>query len=182
MQPVKYLAEWLEQNANQDRYLFSYHDLRTLYPNISELAFKTLLSRAAKSSYLIRICRGLYGYKKFVQSTGLVLFHAAAYIRSDKFNYISLETVLSDLGVISQIPINWVSIMSSGRSNIISCGNLGNIEFIHTDQKAESVANDIVFDVNCRLWRANLSLALRDMRLTRRNSDLIDWSIVNELI
>ena len=31
------------------------------------------------------------------------------------FNYISLETALSDEGVISQIPINRITIMSTGR-------------------------------------------------------------------
>lgn len=37
-------------------------------------------------------------------------------------------------------------------------------------------------DHRCGMWRANVALALRDMKATRRNCDLIDWDIVNEFI
>ena len=46
----------------------------------------------------------------------LVLYHAAARLRADALCYLSLESVLSDAGVISQIPINWITLMTSGRS------------------------------------------------------------------
>lgn len=45
----------------------------------------------------------------------------------DALNYISLESALSDAGVISQIPINRVTLMSSGRTATISCGQLGSL-------------------------------------------------------
>jgi hypothetical protein len=38
------------------------------------------------------------------------------------------------------------------------------------------------YDANCRLWRATVPLALRDMKATHRNCDLIDWDIANEFI
>ena len=101
---------------------------------------------------------------------------------SNKFNYISLETVLSDAGVISQIPLNWISIMSSGRSSIISCGEFGTIEYVHTRQALKLLIPQLTYDHSCGLWRANVHLAIRDMKATRRNCDLIDWSIVNEFI
>jgi hypothetical protein len=62
----------------------------------------------------------------------MILYHSAAKLRAGEFNYLSLETVLSDAGAISQIPMNWITIISSGRSNIIDCGAFGKIEFIHT--------------------------------------------------
>jgi len=110
----------------------------------------------------------------------LLLFHAAARLRADAFSYISLETALSDAGVISQIPINWISLMSSGRSNTIRCGNWGTIEFVHTAKTPDAVASRLHYDSRCHLWRASVDLALQDMRATRRNMDLIDWSAVNE--
>jgi hypothetical protein len=103
-------------------------------------------------------------------------------MRSDSFNYISLETVLSDFGVISQLPINRIFIMSSGRSNIISCGEFGTIEFVHTTQKPINLRGQLTYDSNYGLWRANVPLALRDMKNTHRNCDLIDWDIANEFI
>ena len=182
MQPMKFLSRWLDQNANNEHYLFSFQDLRALCPNLSNEAFKTLLSRTVRAEYLIRVCRSLYICKRAMSASGLVLFHAAALLRANAFNYISLETVLSDAGVISQIPMNWISIMSSGRSNIISCGEFGTIEFIHTSQKPVAVMKKLSYDTHCRLWRASVSLALRDMKATHRNSDLIDWDIANEFI
>jgi len=125
MQPMRILSSWLQQNASNKHYLFSLQDLRALCPELSNAAFKTLLSRTVHRGYLLRVCRGLYVYTKAIPPNGLLLFHAAAHLRSNEFNYMSLETVLSEGGVISQVPINWISIMSSGRGNIISCGEFG---------------------------------------------------------
>ena len=182
MQPMKYLIDWLNQNTDTEHYLFRLQDMRALCPNLSNTAFKTLLSRTVEAGYLNKVCRGLYVYKRAMAPSGLILFHAAALLRSDDFNYISLETVLSDSGVISQVPINWISIMSSGRSNIISCGEFGTIEFVHTNQKPQDIMKQLSYDARCRLWRATVPLALRDMKATHRNCDLIDWDIANEFI
>lgn len=179
---MKVLTNWLGQNTKEERYLFTLQDLKSLLPDLSDNTFKTLLSRAIHTGYLSRVCRGLYTYEKANVANGLLLFHAAAYLRSNAFNYISLETVLSSVGIISQIPMSWISIMSSGRSNIISCGKFGTIEFIHTNQNPVDIMTQLIYDASCRLWRANVSLALRDMKITRRNCDLINWDIANELI
>lgn len=112
MQPIKILLDWLEINASDTHYLFVLQDLRALFLELSDAAFKTLMSRAVSSGHLYRICRGLYAYKPGTFAHGLLLFHAAAYVRSGEFNYISLETALSDVGIISQIPINYISIVS----------------------------------------------------------------------
>lgn len=182
MQPVRRLMESLRALANQEHYLFTPHDLRALLPELSDVAFKTLLSRAVKEGHLERVCRGLYLCQQAAPADGLLLFHVAARLRADGFNYISLETALSDVGVISQIPMNWISLMSSGRSNTISCGRWGTIEFVHTTKRPAELREQLSYDGRCGLWRANVALALRDMRVARRNLDLIDWSVVNEFI
>jgi hypothetical protein len=182
MQLMKYINHWLEENANHEHYLFTHHNLKVLCPNLSDQSFKALLRRMVRAGYLMKICRGLYMYKKAMPPTGLLLFHVAALLRADQFNYISLETVLSEAGVISQIPMNWISIMSSGRSNLIPCGRWGTIEFIHTTQKPTDVMRQLVYDTRCKLWRANVPLALRDMKITHRNCDLIDWDVADEFI
>lgn len=182
MQPMKTLINWLIQNSNNEHYLFSLQDLRALYPNLSDSSFKTLLSRSVHSGYLVRICRGIYAHRNSIPQNGLLLFHVAAHLRANEFNYISLETVLSETGIISQIPINWISIMSSGRTSTISCGEFGTIEFIHTKRKPTTIMNQLSYDIKCRLWHANVSLALKDMKTAHRNCDLINWDIANEYI
>lgn len=182
MQPARQLSQWMAENIDEKHRLFILQDLRSLFPSLSDAAFKTLLSRAVSSTLLSRVCRGVYLYKKKLPMDGLLLFHSATLLRSNDFNYISLETALSDAGVISQIPLNWISIMSSGRSNIISCGNYGTIEFIHTNQRPAELTKQLTYDHRCGMWRANVSLAIRDMKATNRNCDLIDWDIANEFI
>ncbi len=182
MQPIKKLTRSLGDLAGAERYLFTPADLRALLPDLSDAAFKTLLSRAVNAGHLARICRGLYLYEAADYPRGLLLFHAAARLRADTFNYISLETALSDAGVISQIPINWITLMSAGRSNTIRCGAWGVIEFVHTRRGPEDVSEQLQYDSRCRLWRASVELALRDMRATHRNMDMIDWSAANESV
>lgn len=182
MQPIKQLTRSLASLASPEHYLFALADLHALLPDLSEAALKTLLSRAAAEGHLARVCRGIYLYGQVAYPRGLVLFHAAARLRASTFNYISLETALSDAGVISQMPINCITIMSAGRSNRIDCGAWGAIEFVHTSKRPEDIADQLHYDARCHLWRASIALALQDMRATRRNMDLIDWSVADELV
>jgi predicted transcriptional regulator of viral defense system len=182
MQPIKQLAKILTGLADDEHYLFSFADLKGAMPEQSQGGFKALISRGVKDGLLKRICRGLYLYQGVEYARGLVLFHAAARLRADAFNYISLETVLSDAGVISQIPMNWITLMSSGRSHIVNCGEFGRIEFIHTKKRPENLTGHLGYDSHCRLWRASVALAIKDMKATRRSTDLIDWGVANELV
>jgi predicted transcriptional regulator of viral defense system len=182
MQPIKELTQLLERLASEEHYLFSADDLRSALPTISPGGFKVLLSRAEKAGLLKRVCRGIYLYPRVAYPAGRILFHAAAKLRAETFSYLSLETVLSDAGVISQIPLNWITLISSGRSHIVDCGAFGHIECIHTKRRPTDVADQLSYDQECHLWRASVALALQDMKLTRRSTDLVDWEVANELI
>ncbi len=182
MQPIKQLTDLLERHADGDHYLFSSSDLRVALPDMSDNAFHVLFNRAAKKKVLTRVCRGIYVRGQAMKNDGLLLFHVAARLRADEFNYISLETALSDAGVISQIPLQWVTIMSSGRSNIIPCSRWGSIEFVHTRITPERVADKLIYDARCGMWRAGVDLALQDMRRAKRPLDLINWEVADELV
>jgi hypothetical protein len=71
--------------------------------------------------------------------------------------------------------------MSSGRSSTIACGDWGRIEFIHTTQLPAALAPHLHYDADCRLWRASVDQALRDMKSARRPLDLVDWHAGKEL-
>lgn len=149
-------------------------------PDCGQLA--VLLSRAAKRGLLRRVCKGIYLYPVPDYPAGNLLFHAAARLRADAFNYLSLETVLSDAGVISQVPMNWISLMSSGRSHVVDCGDNGHIEFVHTAQRPDEVAGELVYDPERHLWRASVRQAMRDMRATRRSLELVDEEALHGLV
>ena len=131
-QPIKQLAQSLRSLADRDRCVFAFSDLAAAVPECGHLA--VLLSRATKAGLLKRVCRGIYLYPVSDYPAGHLLFHAAARLRAGEFNYISLETVLSEPGVISQVPMNCISLMTSGRSHVVNCGVYGRIKFVHAAQ------------------------------------------------
>lgn len=180
MQPMKQLERTLADLAGPDRYLFASADLLGAFPEPRNLA--VLLSRAVKGGLLRRVCRGIYLYPRAEHPRGRILFHTAALLRAAEFNYISLETALSDAGLISQIPMGAITLMSSGRSHTVRCGDFGRIEFVHTARRPGQIARELGYDPECRLWRASPALALRDMRATRRSLDLVDPEAMHELV
>ena len=180
MQPIKQLAQSLRLLADRDHCVFSDSDLAAGVPDCGHLA--GLLSRATKAGLLKRVCRGIYFYPVPDYPPGHLLFDAAARLRAREFNYISLETALSDAGVISQVPMNWISIMSSGRSHVVDCGDYGHIEFVHTAQRPEDLNRELAYDPDRRLWRASVRQAVRDMKATRRSLELIDEEAARELV
>jgi predicted transcriptional regulator of viral defense system len=180
MQPLKQLAQALRLLTDREHCVFAASDLAAAVPGCGHVA--GLLSRAVKTGLLKRVCRGIYLYPVSDYPTGHLLFHAAARLRAGEFNYISLETVLSDAGVISQVPINWISIMTSGRSHVVDCGDYGHIEFVHTAQRPDDVSHELTYDPDSRLWRASVRQALRDMKATRRSMELVDEEAAREFV
>ena len=172
VQPIRKLRDTLAALAERDHCLFTASDLAAALPDCRQLPL--LLSRAVKAGILQRVCKGVYLYPIRDYPRGNLLFHAAARLRAGECNYISLETALSDAGLISQVPINWITLMSSGRSHVVDCGVFGSIEFVHTARPAGDLVGELPYDATCHLWRASPHLALRDMRATRRSLDLVE--------
>ena len=182
MQACRKFERDLSALADEERYLFTLSDLAALLPGHSRSALKTLVSRVAAKGVLERVCRGLYLYPGVPYPADLLLYHAAARLRAGSFCYLGLESVLSDAGVISQIPLRWITLMTSGRSGKISCGRFGTIEFIHTAKSPERLAGDLHYDSRCRLWRASVPRALADMRSARRDMELVDPNTAHEYV
>jgi len=173
MQAIQELKNNLEKLASPEHYLFSVSDFYALFPNKSISSLLVLLGRAVKNGTLERVCRGFYVYKKISYPGELILYHLAGRLRSDVFCYLSLESVLSENGIISQIPINCVTLMTTGRSGIINCGKFGRIEFTHTKKPPADIERLISghllsYDFRYRLWRASTELALLDWQFTGR--------------
>lgn len=180
MQPIRQLGETLRKLADRNHCIFAAGDLAGAVPGCTQLA--VLLSRASKAGLLRRVCKGIYFYPVADYPMGNLLFHAAARLRANSFNYLSLETVLSDVGVISQVPINWITVMSSGRSHVVDCGDYGHIEFVHTAKGSDDVAGELVYDPDRHLWRASVRQALRDMKVTRRSLELVNEEVLHEFV
>jgi hypothetical protein len=59
---------------------------------------------------------------------------------------------------------------------------LGHIEFVHTQRRPATLADELTYDPRCQLWRASVRLAIKDLRLTRRSIDLVDESAIHESV
>ncbi len=173
MQPSQRLLRSLRAIADEQRYLFTLSDLASLLPGMSDSAFKSLLSRLVSREELLRVCRGLYRPVWIDIAHGWILHHAAARLRAGIFTYLSLESVLSETGRISQMPMQSITLMTRGRGGDIDCGPLGHIAFTHTTQTPEQVMAHLQYDPERRLWIADEDQALRDLRRTGRNLDLL---------
>lgn len=131
MRNIDILKTNLENLTDKDHYLFTISDFYSLFKNLSKSNLTMLLSRAVKNKILERACKGVYIYPKADYERGYELFYVAARLRYNEFCYLSLETILSQYGIISQMPIGYISLMTTGRSGIIDCGKYGKIEFIY---------------------------------------------------
>ena len=166
------LAKTLESLSQGKSLFFTLSDISALYPEKEYNTLRIMVHRAVKNDYIKRICKGLYGYLSN-RSDGLDLYRIAARLRSGTFNYLSLETVLSEEGLISQIPVNHIFLMSSGRSYSYDCSPWGTVEFVHTSRSPGQVMNHLFFDNTRGLWRADKELALYDAKRTGRSLDLL---------
>jgi len=182
MQSKQRLRQLLENLASPEHYLFSPSDFSVVFADLSSAAVKVLLSRAAADGLLKRVCRGIYLYDRIDYPRGMVLYHTIAKLRAGTFNYLSLETVLSEAGMISQVPLQWITLMSGGRSARVSCGTFGTIECIHTRRTPSSLGERVTYDNRRKLWRADTTLALEDMKRTGRPLDLVHVEAADEFI
>lgn len=182
MQTIKILSNWLDENCDESHYLFTLQDFKALFPGLKTATFKTLLSRSVASGLLTRVCKGVYMYAKRQPHDGNLLYAVVNILRADHLNYLSLESRLSELGVISQTPISRVTFLSTGRSGLIDCGDFGEIEFIHTRRTALELCDQLEYDSNRKIWVADRKRAIHDAKNTKRSLDLIDWSAVDDII
>jgi len=171
MQPIQRLEQWLlTSHSTRTGCVYSTASFRSLFPDLSPGAYRTLLHRAEKRGVLERVCQGVYQYAGAPDNSGLILFHAAALLRARHFNYIGLETVLSEAGLISQIPMAWITLVSTGRSATVNCGRFGTIEFVHTERAMSQIIGELSYDSARHLYRASPELALADMRRFNRST------------
>jgi hypothetical protein len=92
-------------------------------------------------------------------------------LRPWDFKYLSLESALSEAGVISQIPSR-LTLMTTGRTQTFATP-YGIIEFVHTAQKPEDLRHQVVWDNRKGFPVATAKRALGDLKHVRRNLDLV---------
>ncbi|MBS4003892.1 MAG: hypothetical protein KGZ91_11005 [Afipia sp.] len=138
---------------------------------------KLMMKRLSDQGVLIRAARGVYVNPTARSSPADIRRGLLRFLRPREINYISLESKLSEAGVISQITtaLTCMTTGSPGRFDT----PWGAVEFTHTDRKIE-IGTDVV--LNDGTLEATVRTAIRDLRRVGRNLDLIDEEILADAI
>nr|WP_241541141.1 DUF6088 family protein [Vibrio vulnificus] len=130
------------------------------------------LKRLVKKQILERVARGIYLYTlsrdRFSSNTLEII---AKTLRRGEYSYISLESALSEYGVISQIPVDRLTVMTTGRKGEYKT-RYGVIEFTHTKKSVPDII-DSIRSVGRPLRIATQETAIRDLKRVGRNVHLI---------
>lgn len=136
-------------------------------------AFHKFLTDCVKKGSLTRICKGIYTSAITPPPASTLLYDVAKKLRAGCFNYISLESQLSHTGDISQIPMDRLTIMTTGRKGVFETP-YGVIEFTHTQKPLRQLEEGVYFDVDIKMFRANTERAVADLKACRRNTHMLE--------
>ncbi len=169
IQALKVFDYW----DKQGKYVFTKHELSKLFPNDAAKAFDEGLARLVKNNVLQRACRGVYVNFNAKSFDGYIIEHIAKALRQGYYNYISLESILSEYGVISQIPIDRLTVMTTGRSGTYKTA-FGVIEFTHTKRPVADIIEHIKSIDHRPLRIATKAIAWRDLKRVGRNIEMVN--------
>jgi len=162
----------LEAQDRQGRWLFAAGQLRRLVGD-SPKAFEAAVRRHCRRGFLERVAHGLYANPRAHSAPVNRLEAVARRLRPLDYCYVSLESRLTELGLISQIP-GVLTLMTSGRSQRYETA-YGGIEFTHTARDIPSLidSGQVSFDESRGIHVASPARARSDLKRVGRNLDLL---------
>src|SRR5882757_4511651 len=107
-------ASVLRQWDSKGRHVFTRATLAKLFPQDGPKTFTESLNRLIKSGLLARAGRGVFVNPHAHSLDSRTVERVAQALRPGHYNYISLESMLSEYGDISQIPIDRLTVMTTG--------------------------------------------------------------------
>lgn len=166
----------LQELDRRGIYVLSKGDLEKLFPDESEKALEKSLQRLVGDGILQRVAKGVYiNNFSTIKGKRNVIEDIAVVLRRSCFSYVSLESVLSEYGVISQIPMRRITIMTTGAKGLYDTP-YGTIEFIHTKRRPIDIINRTIAVSNRSLRIATKQAAVQDLTRVGRNTQMLAQS------
>lgn len=165
---IKLLKAW----DKRGHYVFTKHMLSKLFLTEKPKTFSESLRRLVQKKILVRACRGIYVYPDAASYNSYVLEHISKALRTGDYNYVSLESALSQYGLISQMPIDRLTIMTTGREGLYHTP-YGSIEMTHTRRSINDILNNTIIHAKNPLRMAKQEAAVRDLKRVGRNTNLL---------
>ncbi len=175
------LIEFLDLLSENGIYAFTNGMIRNIFPGEPEENLKKTLSRAVSGRVIERACRGVYLYARANSVNVYKLESVAAALRGGKYSYVSLETALSEYGIISQMTLGHLTVMTTGRSQKYATPH-GTIEFTHTSRPGSEIVRNTFWQDGRPLRVANPETAFEDLRRVGRNIHMVDMEAYREVI
>jgi predicted transcriptional regulator of viral defense system len=166
-----------ELGANEQRF-FTRSDLASVFTSCTPRNLSPMIRYLVDHQFLERLSRGVYLNRLARTSKSYLVEEVACFLRKESFNYISLESILSEFGVISQIMISRITVMTTGASGTFMTP-YGTIEFTHTKRSVESLLARTIEVEGRPLRIATKQAALADLRRVGRNINMIDVDEIN---
>ncbi len=168
------MLDFLDKNES---WLFDTNFVCCYFKANNRQNIRIMLSRFAKKGLIQRIARDLYANPRAKHRPLFVLEHIASRLRQKTTTYLSLESVLSEEGLISQIP-NRLTFISKNRSQIFKTP-YGIIEFVHTKTPLEILHKNCYYDSDRSIYIANTEQAINDIYRHNRSIDLYEEQLNN---
>ncbi len=181
MKSLELLNRLKQLELQTDTALFSYNQAKVLFADENEKTMYAALCRHAKNGVIERVCKGVWlnPLSRFANSDTR-LEELALILRPDHYNYVSMETVLSQASIISQQMFGYLTVMTTGSSKVFKA-TFGTLEFTHTKRDLIEVSRHIVPQGHKLPW-ANIETAYRDLKRVGRNVNMIDKALLKRSI
>lgn len=166
-------SQFLDTIDKSGVWSFGIELVKMYFPDVPGKTVVIALKRHCDSGLLVNICRGYYANPRAHSFPTMPLYALPGLLRSSEQFYLSLETVLSDCGLISQMP-NRLVFMTTGRSQVFSTP-YGIIEFVHSARNISQFYTHCTLDKRFGFYIAEPKKAIRDAKRTHRSLDLIDF-------
>jgi len=170
---ISVLRDW----DRRGRCVFTRRQLERLFPTDSPGTFAEGLNRLVRAGLLVRACRGVYVNPHAQSFDSRVIERIAQAMRPGAYSYVSLESLLSEFGAISQIPLDRLTVMTTGRKGVYKTP-YGVIEFTHTRRPVREVLAHIRQVEGRPLRIASKQAAWRDLKRVGRNVQLVNEEII----
>lgn len=167
-------------NSRNPQHVFSKEDLRLLFPGDSERALTESLRRLDAADVLKRACYGVYVNETSpaFQPGTPVLERIALVLREEHINYLSLESMLIEYGLIRGHDLGaHITVMTSGRGGLINTC-YGHIEFVHTNRDRATLLEGVSSVPHHSLPVASAGVALRDFKASQRKTMLTGTTLL----
>jgi len=161
------------------RYVFTRGTLAKLFPEDEAKTFTESLNRLVKAGLLTRAGRGVYVNPHAQSLDSRTIERIAQALRPGEYNYLSLESMLSEYGEISQIPIDRLTVMTTGRKGFYRTP-YGVIEFTHTARPISDILAHIKQVEGRPLRIADRKAAWRDLKRVGRNVAMVKETSTDE--